>query len=60
MQAVDQLLKVRQGTAELRQKISEVNIALQTRGNRLTEKVHDRVEIVLLGSMLMNCYPIAS
>ncbi|KAJ8660146.1 hypothetical protein O0I10_004005 [Lichtheimia ornata] len=44
VQAVDQLLKVRQGTAELRQKISEVNIALQTRGNRLTEKRRELIE----------------
>ncbi|KAI9315513.1 exocyst complex subunit Sec15-like-domain-containing protein [Dichotomocladium elegans] len=44
VQAVDQLLKVRQGTAELRQKISDVNITLQTRGSKLAEKRRELIE----------------
>jgi hypothetical protein len=37
--AVDQLLKVRQGSVELRRKLAEVNDALQSRGTRWAEKV---------------------
>ncbi|CEP09699.1 hypothetical protein [Parasitella parasitica] len=36
--AVDQLLKVRQGSVELRKKLAEVNEALQSRGTRWAEK----------------------
>ncbi|KAI8640039.1 exocyst complex subunit Sec15-like-domain-containing protein [Parasitella parasitica] len=36
--AVDQLLKVRQGSVELRRKLAEVNEALQSRGTRWAEK----------------------
>ncbi|KAI9275897.1 exocyst complex subunit Sec15-like-domain-containing protein [Phascolomyces articulosus] len=44
VQAVDQLLKVRQGSVALRQKIADVNIALQTRGSRLSEKRRELIE----------------
>ncbi|RCH83819.1 hypothetical protein CU098_000044, partial [Rhizopus stolonifer] len=37
--AVDQLLKVRQGSIELRRKLAEVNQALQSRGTRWAEKL---------------------
>lgn len=56
---MDQLLKVRQGTAELRQKISEVNIALQTRGSRLTEKV-DQDDMTRYNTMLMDEYSVVN
>ncbi|GAN08779.1 exocyst complex subunit Sec15-like family protein, partial [Mucor ambiguus] len=36
--AVDQLLKVRQGSVELRRKLAEVNDALQSRGTRWAQK----------------------
>ncbi|GAA5800179.1 hypothetical protein HPULCUR_005604 [Helicostylum pulchrum] len=36
--AVDQLLKVRQGSVELRRKLAEVNETLQSRGTRWAEK----------------------
>lgn len=39
MHAVDQLLKVRQGSVELRRKLAEVNDALQSRGTRWAQKV---------------------
>jgi hypothetical protein len=39
--AVDQLLKVRQGSVELRRKLAEVNETLQSRGTRWAEKVQD-------------------
>ncbi|KAG2220229.1 hypothetical protein INT45_008770 [Circinella minor] len=44
VQAVDQLLKVRQGSVALRQKIADVNVALQTRGSRLSEKRRELIE----------------
>lgn len=40
MHAVDQLLKVRQGSVELRRKLAEVNETLQSRGTRWAEKVN--------------------
>jgi hypothetical protein len=42
VQAVDQLLKVRQGSIELRRKLGQVNDALQTRGTKWEQKVHAR------------------
>ncbi|KAL1933631.1 hypothetical protein VTP01DRAFT_7721, partial [Rhizomucor pusillus] len=44
VQAIDQLLKVRQGSVALRQKIADVNIALQTGGSRLAEKRRELIE----------------
>ncbi|KAI8877265.1 exocyst complex subunit Sec15-like protein [Backusella circina FSU 941] len=38
VQAVDQLLKVRQGSIELRRKLGQVNDALQTRGTKWEQK----------------------
>ncbi|KAG0180252.1 hypothetical protein DFQ28_005144 [Apophysomyces sp. BC1034] len=42
--AVDQLLKVRQGSVSLHQKITDVNITLQTKGNELAEKRRELTE----------------
>ncbi|KAI8140216.1 exocyst complex subunit Sec15-like-domain-containing protein [Fennellomyces sp. T-0311] len=44
VQAVDQLLKVRQGSVNLREKIKDVNVTLQTRGSRLSEKRRELIE----------------
>ncbi|KAI9012696.1 exocyst complex subunit Sec15-like-domain-containing protein [Phycomyces nitens] len=42
--AVDQLLKVRQGSVNLRRKIADVNTSLQSRGKLLTEKKKELIE----------------
>ncbi|KAI7866597.1 exocyst complex subunit Sec15-like-domain-containing protein [Spinellus fusiger] len=42
--AVDQLLKVRQGSVNLRHKIAQVNSGLQSRGSLLSEKKRDLIE----------------
>ncbi|KAL0074521.1 exocyst complex subunit Sec15-like-domain-containing protein [Phycomyces blakesleeanus] len=42
--AVDQLLKVRQGSVNLRRKIADVNTGLQARGKHLTEKKKELIE----------------
>ncbi|KAI8367558.1 exocyst complex subunit Sec15-like-domain-containing protein [Radiomyces spectabilis] len=42
--AVDQLLKVRQGSVDLRRKLTDVNATLQSRGNKLVDKRKELIE----------------